>query len=237
MVLRSIHPDIIVAWPNNCDYPPWRRFIRQERDRFDRVIIVFTKTHQGYDYTEFVTDAMADDFVTFVENDTLREGDDWRNIAVNKGLSKSSAKWIWFTEQDFYIYDPGFWSDIYLKAIEGYEFMSIKQDTRLHPACMFMKRTLLDKTSKNFGIIKNKSDHFSMIQNDIERIDPPMVVYSDEEFWGYKHFNGLSHNWTLLNNGMKPNYKPDEFRTWLDVSLSVDIPLSDEFINVAKKGL
>jgi hypothetical protein len=236
MRIKSIHPDVIVSWPRNCDYPPWRQFIRLERDRFDKVIVVFTQTHQGYDYSEFVKDAMADDFVTFLDNDDVKEGDDWRNIAVNKGLTKSNSKWIWFTEQDFYIYDPTFWQDIYMKALKGYELMAIKQGERLHPACIFIERKLLDKTRKNFGIIRNKSDHFSMLQEDVEKLEPQTVIYADEEFWGYKHFNGLSHNWTLANNGMKPNYKPEEFYTWIDISLGLkNLEMSDEFVEVAKR--
>lgn len=236
----TFRPDVIVAWPRNCDYPLWRFFIRMNRSRFNEVIIIFTETYQGEDYRNFVRLAMHNDYIHFVDSPLPGPGEDWRHVAVSQGLIHSyNSQWIWFTEEDFYIYEDKFWNDIYSKAEQNFELMAIAQSGRIHPACMFMTRDLLNKTRKQFGIVPNKSDHFSLIQEDLEKIKPRQVLYSDEDSYGYKHYNGLSHNWTLVNNGELPNYKPDDFYTWLKLCLELpaDFPMDVRFINVANKAI
>ena len=58
-------PDVIVSWPRHADYPLWRQFIRENRQRFAKVIVAFTD-HDGHDYSQFVVDAMCQDDITAI---------------------------------------------------------------------------------------------------------------------------------------------------------------------------
>jgi hypothetical protein len=225
--------NVIVSWPRNCDYPLWRQFIRDNRTRFNEIIIAFTETNQGENYRQFVRDAMADDNVLFLEapQPNPERGEDWRNLAVNKMLEHSYiADWVWFTEQDFYPKE-GFWEEVGRLEKEGCEVIAVYQSERMHPCCIFINRNALNKTRKNFGIIKDKADHFSMIQKDLEnagvkigKIDPKTYI----------HYNGLSQNMVLLGLSEAPNYQPEAFKDWLQGCLSVNVPLDNRFIELTR---
>ena len=230
-------PDIIVTWPRNNDYPVWREFIRDNRHRFNEIIIVFMNPNQGPDYSEFIREAMQTDYIHFVDSPPIRGGEDWRNVAVNAALLHSyNAPWVWFTEQDFYILDDKFWFEVYTKC-QTYDVIGITQGARLHPACMFMRREALDNTKKNFGIVEGQSDHFGQIQKDIESQKMRRCYFSDPTGIGYKHFNGLSQNWTLLANGGEPNYEPEDFYKYLEACLNASVPLDPRWVEIAQKGI
>lgn len=226
-----IKPDVIVTWPKNCDYPLWRQFIRDNRSRFNKVIIAFMEPNSGYDFKPFIQEAMWQDNIKFLDAPIPRAGiDDWRDLAVNASLLQSQSDWIWFTEQDFY---PcfGFWEhEIQWSENNKCDVIAAYQSTRMHPCCMFVKRMALDKTHKNFGIVPDKTDHFYLIQKDLEdngakigKIDPKR----------YHHYNGLSHNWRLVSEGGEANYQTDDFVDWLKQSLTVNVPQCPEFERIA----
>lgn len=231
-----IHPDIIVSWPRNADYPLWRQFIRDERQRFNEIIIVFTETNQGHDYREFVTQAMMRDYVHFVQSPPIQYGlEDWRNIAIHAGLLHSyNAEWIWFTEQDFYPVDKTFWEDVEQAERDGFEVIGVLDSERLHPCCMFIKRSVLEKTGKNFGIVKDTLDHFGLIQKSIKEQGIKTGIISTDK---YVHMAGLSHNMYLLGLGEAPNHQKEDFLRWLKSSLCVKVPIDSRFRELAEAGL
>lgn len=226
--------DLIIVWPRNNDYPLWRQFIRDNRTRFNLVIIVFTETNQGEDYRQFVRDAMASDYTLFIENRPITGTQDWRDVGVNGALIQSyNSDWLWFTEQDFIITDEvKFWGYVDQAEKDGFEVIAVKDADRMHPCCMFVKRTALDKTSKNFAASPPAHDHFGQIQKDIEAQNIKTFIIPD----GYFHLNGLSHNMTLLYNGEQPNYYPEIFKDWLVQSGNVDVPQSEMFIALMRKA-
>lgn len=232
----NIIPDIIVSWPRNNDYPLWRKFIKDNRTKFNEVIVVFTETFQGDDYREFVRKAMFKEYVHFVDSPLPNAGEDWRDIAVNQALLHSyNADWIWFTEQDFLITDDKFWDFVYQEAGNGREVIGTMDGQRLHPCCIFIKREALNKTRKNFGIIPGELDHFGLLQKDIDKLNLDKFLLTDGGQFGYKHYNGLSQNWTLASRGEKPNYKIEEFIDYLEKCLKAEpeITLDERFKNVA----
>ncbi len=232
----TIRPDIIVTWPRNCDYPTWRHFIRTNRPRFNEIIVVFMQPNQGEDYRDFVRQAMFEDYVHFVDSRPVLPGEDWRNVAINQALMYSyNSQWVWFTEQDFMVMDDRFWQEVYYKASINFELIGIAQGGRLHPASIFTKREVLNMTHKDFSARPPMHDHFGQFQIDVEKLGINRVYMDDEEKWGYKHYNGLSHNWNLTSIGQEPVYKPEEFKQWLKMCLDLpkEIKLDDRFINVA----
>lgn len=235
-----MNPDIIVTWPKNCDYPLWRQFLRNERHRFNEIIVAFMEPNTGRDYSSFIRQSVHQDYVHFLDAKIPRGAEDWRNLAVNSALLHSyNADWIWFTEQDFYPRD-GFWDEVERLEIEGCDVIAAYQGNRLHPCCIFIKRSTLNKTHKDFGIVPDKSDHFSLIQKDLEDAKVKIGEINPELYF---HYNGLSHNYRLATEGMEPNYqfvsgsyvlyKPDEFIDWLKQCLAVKVPLDTEFTEVA----
>lgn len=92
---------------------------------------------------------------------------------------------------------------------------------RMHPASIFIKRTLLNQTRKDFAVVPNKTDHFYKLQKDIEALQSP--VYHIEGY--HLHLNGLSSNMSLIARGEAPNYKPNMLALWLDDCFKCGIAL------------
>lgn len=227
-------PDIIVCWPRNCDFPLWREFIRNERDRFGEVFVVFTETYEGLNFIEFVATAMVGDRITFIKApDKEESGDiDWRHAAIHKALPLVKSEWIWFTEQDFLPTHPDFWAIVEASS-EKADAIGIREGTRLHPACLFMRKDALEMTNKFFGIIKDRADHFGQIEIDITRNQIPLAIIGNH----WSHMNGLSQNCRLMFAGEMPNYKPDEFVEYLQKCKKAKVPIDERFMEATKRYL
>lgn len=227
--------DLIITWPKNCDYPLWRKQLRKNRHRFNKVIVVFMETNQGFNYRDYVMEVMKPDVVTFLDSPMLLSGQDWRNVAVNLALDNSYADIVWFTEQDFYITKDRFWTEIYNKLMMGFDIVGITQGGRLHPACIFADRSVINKTKRLFSVIPEVGDHFIQFQKDVENMKIDRCYLADEEIYGYTHMNGLSHNWTLITRGELANYKPEIFYEYLNncIISEKEIGLHPEYKNTA----
>jgi molybdopterin-guanine dinucleotide biosynthesis protein A len=227
-----IKPDVIISWPRNCDYPLWRQFIHDNRQRFNQVIVVFTETHNGEDYRDFVRKAMAKDWVLFADNPPVPPGADWRDVAVRHALLQSyNAEWIWFTEQDFFIDNPDdFFTTVNALAEAGKDWVGVYDQSRLHPCCIFIKRPLLNVIKKDFGAKPPHYDHFGLIQQQIEELSTINEIKG-----GFVHMAGLSHNMRLVTEGGLPNYKPDQFNMYLAKTLLVNVPLDQRYLKWANE--
>lgn len=220
--------DVILTWPRNVDYPLFRQFIKENRDRFGKVIIAFHETNNGYDFRNFISDAMINDRIIFLIPDPDPR-DDWRNQSVNLCLNFSDSKWVWFTEQDFFIDDPGkFWGYVDI-IVDKFCIGGMKVVKRVHPGCLFVKREVLDKTGKNFSVIPGRGDHFSKFQEDIEDMKIPFFEIPADI---YHHMAGYSSNFYLFSTGAKPNFYPDEFYKCLKQSLSAKVVQSPVYIRM-----
>lgn len=227
-------PDLVICWPRNCDYPLWRAFIHDNRERFNVVIIIFTETNQGEDYREFVKENLINDWVLSVNSPKPNGIEDWRNVAINHGLLQSyNAEWIWFTEQDFFPLND-FWEEVANKADQGAQVIGVKEGERLHPCSMFIKREVLNKTDKDFGIIPDKEDHFSKITKNLEAMGANIELISRDHWF---HMNGLSHNLSLIERGEIPTYGLDEFIAYLYDCLYSGITLDWRFKTLATSFL
>ena len=223
-------PDIILAWPRSCDYPLWRQFLRPYRNKFEKVIIVFTETNYGEDYRSFLRDAFSEDDVIAIDSPPVRGDQDWRNVAVNLALQYSTSEWVWFTEQDFLPVSDQFWNEIYYLS-KSYQVFGAFAEKRLHPCCIFMHRKLLDETPKKFGVVKDRLDHFGQIQQSLEVRGISIATIRPET---YHHMNGLSQNYCLAFNKQPINHNPAEFAQYLKDCLDVLVPQDNRFMAFAK---
>lgn len=226
-----IRPDVLVTWPRNVDYPLWRQMIRDERRRFNSVLIVFMNPNYGYDYREFVKEAMKDDGVFFSDSPEPVGAEDWRNLAVNHGISQSFNSHIWFTEQDFYPLNS-FWQ--WVEKYEDKDVIGVKDNTRLHPCSLILNNKALDTISCDFSVQEGLGDHFSLVQKEIEESNLTVGIISPK--W-YIHMNGLSHNFALISKGEMPNYKPMQFRSYIIKTLQTKVPINDEYRAICAKFL
>ncbi len=228
-------PDLIVAHPLHLDYPLFRHQIRKYRNRFEKVIIVFTQMNAGHDYSGFVKDSMNEDHVTFINSFRVDGNEDWRDVAVKKALNFSESSWIFFTEQDFFM-KKDFWKEVDEAFSYNSDVIYANQDGRMHPCCIFIKRGVLEKTSKNFGVVRDISDHFGLLQKEIREAEPPFMVFTIQPK-AYKHLNALSQNMYMLQTGQKPNYQEGEFKKYLSKCLKLSIPLHPDFVELASHYL
>lgn len=222
---NSLKPDLIVSWPRHMDYPLWRQCIHEERGRFAKVIAVLTNMNVDKDYSNFIEQAMAGDGVTFITVPPAGSKEDWRNVAVRRALKESNAPWVWFTEQDF-IWNTGFWECVG-EASEKYSYMAAMVGDRVHPCCIFLRRDILNKTNKDFSVIRDVSDHFSRIQNDLTK-EPRFEV--PQELWF--HFGGLSQNMLLLMQGSRELYLPHDFTAYVRACQRVTVPMHEDFMRI-----
>ena len=209
-----VRPDIIVTWPESCDYPLWRRWLASERERFAQVIVAFSPAGRP-DLREHVRSVTPD--VTFLDT-RWEDGRDWRDAAVNAALRVSDADWVWFTEQDFLVEDPRFWSvpDAFGGCMRASAIGTRQgEEGRWHPCCLFVRRTTIDLTSHDFSVTED-GDHFARFGRDLEALGARVV---DLDYWSdpswYSHMAGLSHNHSLVERGWPVTYKPDEFARYL----------------------
>jgi hypothetical protein len=180
----------------------------------------------------FIKEAMHDDYVHFIEPMPIPAGEDWRNVIINNCLLHSyNAEWIWFTEQDFIVTDPRFFNIVDGYAARNFDVIAAYQQDRMHPCSIFVRREALNKTKKNFGIVPDVSDHFSIFQADIENLGLQTAPLTDF----YEHLNGLSHNMSLLYQNQLPNYQPERFCAYLMECLDVKVPLHPDFVSMAKE--
>lgn len=217
-------PDLIVIHPDCIVYPLWMRFIKRNRDRFNKVIVVFTDTNWGIRIRkEYIQQALKHQDITWLDNGTATEGD-WRDVATNKALKEVVSEWVWFMEQDF---EPkeGFWEAID-RGMKASDLVYMKQGERMHPACFLIKKTVLDRTHKDFAAYPELGlDHFGRIQQELENWvqweKPLTATVVNSSF--YYHMNGLTHNLHLLLTGKEPNYNTDEFRLYLQKCKEYDL--------------
>jgi hypothetical protein len=226
-------PDLIVIWPDTIDYPLFREWVRNERERFAKVIVVFTATNWPFTkMPAFIQEAMKHAGISFMPCDPI-EGRDWRDVATRQALGASDSEWVLFTEQDFFP-NKNLWEE--LEKITNVDVIGVMQEKRLHPCCLFIKRQALDTTSKNFAAHPPAFDHFGQIQEDlfwahkfnrIAILDPKL----------YYHMNGLTHNMFLLQSGKEITFYPEEFKDYLRKCLSSSVPLHEEFQKTVKEYL
>ena len=97
-------PDLIATYPTNCDYPLWRKFIKDNRSYFNNVIIAFSKGFEGFDYSDFVRVAMSDDDVVFSNPPSYMLMEDWRHESIHQSFICLPLLMIFFLWSRFLLY-------------------------------------------------------------------------------------------------------------------------------------
>ena len=183
---------------------------------------MFTEHDGDDDYREFVRSVTDADCL-----DSPDRGDrDWRDVAVNFALDRSTAEWVWFGEQDFIIPPDWRWPDFTADAYGWQE-----HDDRWHPSCLFVRRRVIDRTRRYFGNVP--VDHFYAFGREVAAQTPiePLAP-------GFEHLQGTSQNHYLIEAGIEQGiFAPARFRRYLADCLAVSVPLHPEWVAHAKGAL
>jgi hypothetical protein len=229
--------DIIVCWPKSCDYPLWRWFIHEHRTYFRDVFVVFTETYQGHDYREFVRQSMNEKFeddITFIDAPIPKNDEDWRNIAVNAALEKSTGNWVWFTEQDLFVTHKAFWP-MMAKYMYNYDVVAYKEGSRVHPANLWVKKEWINKSRKDFGVTKDIADHFYKFYNSL-RLQGAKIKYVPYPNGNFFHMNGLSQSMHQIERKEAVNWSPEDFLGYLEMCF-IQEDLDPHFKQVIGEGI
>lgn len=200
--------DLISVIPRQARYKFFERMVNRNRHLFNDVIIVVTDDEvTGEDHLGDMIAAVPD--ATYL--DIPKTKGDWRNIATNHALKYSDTRMVWFMEPDFFmpklelvllLYS---WKDI---------AVGIDVDGRLHPACLYLPRIILDKTSLDFSADPPKYDHFDKVTEQLKTFGNIKYLNEDD----YVHMAGLTHNMRLEAQGKEIAYKPNQYKLYKTLS-------------------
>lgn len=247
----SFKPDVISQICMHCDYPLWRAMITKYRHLFGKVILYPSNHHGHIDMESFWEENFPETWVKPVEIDYGVE--DWRQAETIPCLSYSDSDWIWFTEADFFTKDWEKFFDDMEKFSAISDMMGLWNPTHspyIHPSCLFIKRELLEKTSKDFRAHPeiNGADHFSMITQEAKELGK-IITLQD---MGYKcevtpdddcfHLGGLTYVYQDFKGddtiiGVK---SPEAFFAYNAIIRPENfarpgVPLSPEFSDLSRK--
>lgn len=216
-----IKPDVVVVWPKDTDFPLFRYNLRRFREYFDKVLIAVSDNGTLENYTDFFHQELSD--IAQLKTIPVVDGTkDWRNVAINIMLEKSTASHVLFIEPDFLVRDERFFE--VLLNVNEYDFLYYDESGRMHPACLLTSRDLIDKTTKDFSARPPAYDHFGLFTMELMRMsnsaDLDTIGLHDRE--DYYHLAGLTQNYHA-----KPYYKPNEFLTYNRLSLNLPVKYNE----------
>jgi molybdopterin-guanine dinucleotide biosynthesis protein A len=223
--------DVITVWPRAYDYPIYRNQIIKNRDLFNKIIISFTHNDVNRDYRDFLKKVHPD--FTYVD---ANNNDDWYDKAINKALDASQSEWVLFLEQDFF-----FTRTLLEKVIRYskiYDFICHQQGKRKHLAFFLVKRSLIEKTIKYFGLTQ-ELDCFDLFTREITVLAKENYLTLDRigncgiDFF---HMNGLTHNYYLsISEKIKNITNPIVFKEYNLRSKKVKVLQNSEWLDIIDK--
>ena len=245
---------LIITWITACDYPIFRRWLKRHYSFFDEIIITWSEHFRHMKFDEFIEKSLSDiPNIKFIPFEEYEYGVyDWRNISSNRMLKHATGEWIISIEQDFITKDWNKLFDAVTEASKTYEILGFQghqgqashQEPYLtgnyvHPALFFIKRSLLEKTSKDFSADpKRGADHFGLITQDIERMKIPIWYTQEHGFTEAETLHQGSINHHYLNALETPGFnfhRGELFYIYNYYSIRVDVPQDDKFMELMLK--
>lgn len=221
-----------------CDFPQWRKMIQDYRHKFNKVILYPSKQHGVVDLEDFWLSAFPETWVTRKPIDYGVM--DWRQAETEPLIELSDSEWLWFMEADFFVADwDKFFTDMEeaMKTSDMIGCWSPSQFPYVHPCCLLMKRSLFDKTNKDFRAHPEilGSDHFAMLTRDAERLGAKITVLEDlgyKEWEDYFHLGGLTYafqDWKgpTTHFGMK---SPEAYYVYLNYTKTLPVIQSEKYL-------
>lgn len=235
-------PDIVMQYCVYNDYPVFRANLAKYRDKVNKVILYPSRHHGFRDFEEFSKEQIKETWVTPVPIDYANE--DWRQAETIPALEHVESEWIWFREQDFFVDDWDKFYDDMDRLMETNDIFGWMQNDNVpyvHPCCLFIKRELLDRTSKDFSAHPEitESDHFGMITKDVAGLGARLTSLQDEGYENWVnafHMQGLTYpyqNWSQDRIFGVTN--PESFFVYNYYSRKQPVELHPEYIKLSQE--
>ena len=226
-------PDVILTWPSGLDYPICRWYLSQNRKKFNKIFVTFYK-HGCLDFSDFIMKNWQG--VDFLVSKTTNEN--WREDAVNIALAQSKSEWVWFTEQDFLFKDDYCFEKIQ-EAMKKYDVIGVRQGNRIHPMCIFAKRSVIDKTDCDFGTGEKHLDHFSKVVKQWDKF--AKIGYLEDlglfEGRDWYHMSSMTWNYLrIIDNDIKDIHEASNFLIWNAYNRAAKVPQSPIFQGLAARA-
>lgn len=206
-----IKPNLLTCWPKDVYYPFFVKRINKDRRLFERVIVVMTEGDPGFNETAKVGVSLEDSLVLSPNIlELANEKRSWYDVAMNTGLLKVDSSHVLFMEQDFFVED-GFFEKLF--SIEGFNTIGFKDNNRLHPSCLLVKKETLDRTSKDFNAYPPEDDHFAKITKELMGFENWTTLQA-LDLDGWYHMAGLTHNTRMDRRDQTIPYRPDEYKLY-----------------------
>ena len=244
--IRTMNVDIISQHCVFNDYPIFRYNIQRYRSKFKKVILYPSRHHGVIDLESWLKKSFGSP-VTWVDPVSIDYGvEDWRQAETTPCLKQSTAEWIWFTEQDFFVDNWDWFFETVEDAMRTHDAVGWWNETAfpyIHPCSFFIKRELLEKTQKDFRAHPEipGCDHFAMITRDIEKIGGKIARLQDMGWKNWDsafHLGGLTYpyqNWKGDGTDHFGVGNVEAFYVYDYWSRMAPVFQSDDYINLSKK--
>jgi len=250
---------LCVSWISNCDYPIFRQWLEEYHAWFDEIIIywdlsfrfpIFSSFMQQAIYNSISSDFFSENKLIFLDPVPRDLSSDWRHSAAIEMLKYATGDWIVSIEQDWFSKD---WQKLFtaseeaMRKSELFGWYNLTNYPYIHPAYWFIKRELLEKTSKDFSPHPeiNGADHFSMITQDAMKLNAKILTLQDmgieanvlqSSLIHSFHLGGVNH--AYLNGLDDPNFKfhrGEIFYVYNYYSMKANVKQSPLFMDIMKK--
>lgn len=215
-----IKPDLLTVIPRDVDFPLFRYNLERFKKYFDQIYIAINDNGFATDYSDFFITSIP--FAHFKKTPRGGGDVDWRNVAMNTLLDKSTADWVLFLEPDFLIRDDRFFE--VLLNVSDYDFIFYEEGERIHPACALLPRHIIERTSKDFSARPPAHDHFGQFFKQASLItnsaDLETIGLRDKE--DYVHIAGVTQSYHA-----KPFHKPNQFLTYNRLCLKLPVQFNE----------
>lgn len=216
---------VVVSWPSGFDFPIFRSKLPELLNHVHEVVICFTD-HGSYNLRPWLKENMKHERVKFLDvnqYEANKFGGDWRNKSTNLAIENSTGDYILSLEQDFLINDyPHFFH-----IVDNFKYLDVitfKENERFHPAFLLVKRSVLDKTTRNFSVLGQDMDHFWKFSKELKSFANFMFLseLGLQENIDWSHMRGLTDNYF----SKKPYFDLDNFSRYNKECMTVT-PMSD----------
>jgi len=219
--------------------------MKNHRDKFKKIILYPSKQHGTTDLEDFWLENFKETWVTR-DPEADYGKNDWRQLESEPLVEVSDAEWVYFVEADFFVADwEKFFNDVE-KQMETSDMIGYWNPSGfpyMHPSCLFMRRSLFDKTNKDFRAHPEiaGSDHFAMLTRDAERLGARMTTLEDMEYkeWeDYFHLGGLTYtfqDWKGDGSDIFGTKSSEAYYVYLYCADKADVPQSPKYLKQAKE--
>ena len=239
---------LIVTWIANNDYPIFRAWLEKYHTWFEEIIICWDLAFRFPFYNAFIQQSLSHlNNIKFLDPPPRELGvDDWRNVATNHLVNNSSGDWLVSIEQDWFAKD---WPQLLAKieaAMQTSDMVGWLNPTNvpyIHPAFWFIKRELLEKTTRDFGPHSEISgcDHFGMVTYEAQQLEAKITPVqelgfatevSTPELTDTFHLGGVNQNYLDFDELFKAGqvHRSSIFRVYNHWSMLAPVRQSPEFL-------